>query len=348
MNKMTKKYTRTIEELRRLASMFWPLELSQREAELSVIPKLVETQDQFIAVLSVDVPDLTALFRVVDSSKLSGNMFLKHLVVLADFGGEMLQRINGRFHSLFPSRRLAYLWNGKRHTYAFKRLPIKGVLNNEKLGMSGRTLLREQPLDELHKDVVAILLLGSMSSDEKVAEILSKCEIRNYLGQPSKLDRFIKQRYIWVSRITGGARANALGQAAQNFVKEYVQANLKISRLKIKSSGQLPRVTHTDPETNRPTTFDLVVSVGNKYAAIEVSFQVTTNSTIERKAGQARSRFEQINRAGHRIAYVVDGAGNFQRENAIQTLCAHSHYTVAFSRSELDVLCQFLRKYFAN
>jgi hypothetical protein len=107
-------------------------------------------------------------------------------------------------------------------------------------------------------------------------------------------------------------------------------------------------VTHTDPETNRPTTFDVVVAVGNKYAAIEVSFQVTTNSTIERKAGQARSRFEQINRAGHRIAYVVDGAGNFQRENAIQTLCTHSHCTVAFSRSELDVLCQFLREYFAN
>ncbi|QFS47783.1 hypothetical protein [Nostoc sphaeroides] len=27
---------------------------------------------------------------------------------------------------------------------------------------------------------------------------------------------------------------------------------------------------------------------------IEVSFQVTTNSVIERKAGQAKSRFEQI------------------------------------------------------
>lgn len=85
---------------------------------------------------------------------------------------------------------------------------------------------------------------------------------------------------------------------------------------------------------------------GNKYVAIEVCFQVTTNSVIERKAGQARSRYEQIEHAGHRIAYVLDGAGNFQRETALQTICAYSHCTVAFSRSELELLCTFLKEQF--
>ncbi|MEC4984599.1 MAG: restriction endonuclease, partial [Oscillatoria sp. PMC 1076.18] len=91
-----------------------------------------------------------------------------------------------------------------------------------------------------------------------------------------------------------------------------------------------------------------VVSRQNKYVAIEISFQVTTNSVIERKAGQAKSRFEQINSAGYKIAYILDGAGNFQRENALSTLCFYSHCCVAFSQGELNVLCDFIKNYFAN
>ena len=106
----------------------------------------------------------------------------------------------------------------------------------------------------------------------------------------------------------------------------------------------MPGVTHTDTTTGRLTSFDLVINNGTKYIAVEVSFQVTTNSVIERKAGQARARFEQIEQAGHRVAYVLDGAGNFRRETALRTICSYSHCTVAFSRSELDVLCAFLRE----
>jgi hypothetical protein len=86
------------------------------------------------------------------------------------------------------------------------------------------------------------------------------------------------------------------------------------------------------------------VTNGINHIAIEVGFQVTTNSVIERKAGQARARYEQVERAGHRIAYVLDGAGNFQRETALRTICSYSHCTVAFSRSELDTLCEFVRE----
>ena len=110
------KYRRTINDLRNLASMFWPPELSQKEAEISVIPRLLETQDQFIAILSVDVPDLVNLFRVVDSSKLPANMFVKHLSVLSDFGGEMLQRINNQFELIFPSNAQEFIWNDEKNT----------------------------------------------------------------------------------------------------------------------------------------------------------------------------------------------------------------------------------------
>ena len=142
-----------------------------------------------------------------------------------------------------------------------------------------------------------------------------------------------------------GSRSNNLGQLAQKFVLEYLQKNLNIKDAEFSSNGTIPGVTHTDAQTNRPTTFDIVVSKDNKHIAIEVSFQVTTNSVIERKAGQAQARYNQIDSAGYKIGYVLDGAGNFQRETALQTLCSYSHCTVAFSRSELDVLCEFIRGY---
>ena len=131
--------------------MFWPAKLSQQEAELSVIPKLLETQDQFIAILSVDVRSLDAFFNVVESSKLPTNLFLKHLVVLADFSGEMLQRINREFSELFPSSILHYTCDEQHYSYQFTALPIRGVLNNDKLGISGKTLLNDYPLHDFLK-----------------------------------------------------------------------------------------------------------------------------------------------------------------------------------------------------
>jgi hypothetical protein len=324
--------------------MFWPAELSEEAAKLSVIPILLKTQDEFIAILSVPVPDLHGLFQVVNVSTFSGNLFLKHLVILADFGGEQLQRVNSNFEMLFPSGEMEYLWNGTLHIYSFQALPITH-LTNTRLGLSSQKLLKERKLDKLLQDVAAILIFGSACTNEVTAEILSKCEIGEYLGQSEKLERFIKQRYIWVSRITMGSSSNNLGQLAQQFVLEYVEKNLGIEDAEFQSNGNISGITHTDEQANRPTSFDVVVSKNGKYVAIEVSFQVTTNSVIERKAGQAQARHNQIEKAGYKIAYVVDGAGNFQRETALSTICSYSHCTVAFSRSELDILCEFIREY---
>jgi hypothetical protein len=210
------------------------------------------------------------------------------------------------------------------------------------LKIDGKKLFNKHPLDDLQKDAIAVLLFGS---NHLTNSTLSRCVIGEYLGKPDNLNTFIKQRYIWVSRITGGAKSNSLGQLAQDFVVNYLNQNLKLERFSLTRSGRLPNVTHTDANTGRQTSFDLVVEAEHKYVAVEVSFQVTTNSVIERKAGQARARFEQVNAAGHRIAYVIDGAGNFERETALKTICAHSHCTAAFSRDELDRLCNFITQF---
>ena len=343
-------YRKTLEELESVAAKFWSAELSAQEAEISVLPLLLQTQEQFISLLCVEPQDIERLFDIVKASALPSNLFVKHLVVLADFGGEMLQRVSREFANFFPNGELRYLWRGEAQIYQFRALPKVG-LSNRSLRIDGKTLLQQTTLTDIQKDAIALLCFGSGCADTpQVAATLVRCEVGDYLGKPDAIEAFIRQRYLWVSRVTGGAKSNSLGQLAQQFVRKYLAEHfVSISpNISVSAGGRLPGVSHTDDTTGRETAFDVVVSNGTRFVAVEVSFQVTTNSVIERKAGQARGRYEQVEKVGHRIAYVLDGAGNFQRETALRTLCAHSHCTVAFSRPELDTLCRFIAEYLAG
>lgn len=347
----TSHYRRTVEQLDKVASKFWPQELSQQESELSIIPKLIETQDQFTSILSVSVPDIEEMFQVIDASSLSANLFLKHLIVLADFGGESFKRITSEHQTIFPDNSLTYYWavgaDVEDRIYQFKAFPVKGF-SNSTLRLDATKLLQDDKLTDLQKDAIAVLLFGAASTNETTADVLVKCEISDYLGQADRLEKFIRQRYIWVSRITGGSQSNSLGQLAQQFVRTYLEKNLGIEGVKYKSNGHIPGIRHVDEDDQRLTTFDLVAELDGKFVAIEVSFQVTTNSVIERKSGQAQARYEQIHNAGYKIAYVLDGAGNFERKSALRTICSYSDCTVALSHSELEILCQFIREYFGE
>jgi hypothetical protein len=337
---------RTIEELEKKAVKWWPSELTKKETATSIIPILLSTQDKFISILKLSKEKPTQVFEVLDAAKFPANLFLKHLVVLADFGGEQIQRLNLNFAGLFPvqenfkPRCFEFFWHENKHTYCFTGLPIGGVLNNSKLGIDGNSLSSSQPLSDLKKDMMMILLFGSNAAEPSTAEILQKCEIGNLLGNDEQLERYVKQKYIWVSRITGGAQSNTLGQVAQHYVIDFLKHALATGYV-VTPSGHLAGVTHTEGRTL--TKFDIVVNKGPKAVAIEVSFQVTTNSVIERKAGQAKARYDMIKKTGNSIAYVIDGAGNFQRRSAVSTICQYSDCTVGFSDAEFKVLADFIR-----
>lgn len=148
MSQSNRNYRKTFEELKQVASKFWPSELSEMEANLSVIPLLLKTQDQFINIISIDTPELENLFDLVGASSLPANLFLKHLVILADYGGEMLQRVNNEFATLFPNGKLNYLWKGTQRAYTFKVLP-KRKFSNGTLKIDGKNLLEKHPLSDL-------------------------------------------------------------------------------------------------------------------------------------------------------------------------------------------------------
>ena len=188
-----------------------------------------------------------------------------------------------------------------------------------------------------------LLLHGSgilVNDERKIPEIIQeRCIVGALIGKPGELEQFVKQRYIWVSRITRGATANTLGQVAQAFVKERLLEALPDWDIGRRS---IPGISQNAGNTD--ISFDIIArSPRGRCCAIEVSFQFTTNSTIERKAGQAQSRAQLLHRHGHRIAYVIDGAGNFKRASALGTICKHSDCTVALMPDEIDVLIDFLR-----
>lgn len=342
-------FRRTPKQLRDNASLFWPSDISEKEALVSVIPLLIKTQDSFLSILGVEIANIERLFSIIEASEMPSNLFLKHLMVLSDVGGEMLSRISSNMETLFPGGKFTYEFNGKTMNYEFSELTRGVNLSNKLLHVDGKELFNKQSLNGLVKDVIAILLFGSTSSNDEISRTLSKCEIGNLIGQPELIKKFVKERYIVVSRITVGAQSNSLGQFAQDFVKEEIDNHFKsVKELKVTKNGKIPGIVQFENDgREKPTSFDVLVEYKQRYVAIEVSFQVTTNSVIERKAGQARSRFNQMHESNHSIAYVIDGAGNFDRSSALETICTYSDCTVAFSKREIEFLCEYL-KYFFN
>jgi len=335
-------YRRTQEELKKKAILYWPKELSEKEKTASIIPMLLATQDKFISILDVSdsAPDSWKL-ALSATNELSANLFLKHLMVLSDVSGEIIKRLKNDFVRIFPRRIMTFSWKERIYRYRFRGIPISRI-DNRILGVDGQGIQISQNLKPVTEDAVMLLLHGGAATGGMIPDIVKeRCIIGTLMGEKPKLERFVKQRYIWVSRITGGATANALGQIAQDYVKEFLIKELP--SWEIVRNGSIPGISQTAGETDM--TFDIVAhSPKNEWFAIEVSFQFTTNSTIERKSGQAEARANLLHKAGHKIAYVIDGAGNFERAAALANICRNSDCTVAFSQDEIQILAEFLYK----
>ena len=161
------------------------------------------------------------------------------------------------------------------------------------------------------------------------------------MDDTQRLKEFVSENYLRVSTQIRGERSNALGQIAQRYVISNLQTDLPDWTIR---SGHIPGISHN--EGNTETTFDIVAKSPNgAYFAIEVAFQVTTNSVIERQAGQAQARADLLHKASHHICYVLDGAGNLNfRTSAVGVIMQFSDCTVALSRPEIALLAEYLRK----
>ena len=329
---------RDILDLEASALKFWPAALAEQERELSVVPLLLQTQDSFISFLNVAVKDPFAWKPTLEASGvMNPNMFLKHLMVLSDVGGEYLKNTKKEICKKFEDG-MKFHWNGTDYKYDFKTSE-KGGWDNKTLKVDGKALIQASPISDSLEDVVNLLLFGGSSTVPDVPQsILDKCTIGSLIGRKEELDLFVRQRYIWVSKIIGGATNNSLGYLVQNYVIEHLKNKLPNWDF---SKKTIPNISQND---RTDTSFDIVgKSPNDNYCAMEITFQVTTNSTIERKAGQAKERYNVVHAKGHHIAYIVDGAGNFMRTGALRTILEFSDCTVTFEDKELGKLVEFLK-----
>lgn len=336
------RFTRTLQDLKTKAVLHWPREILEKEAAVSVLPLLLETQDKFISVLTLSDAGPEAWNGILGHvTGLPGNLFLKHLMVLTDLGGEALNKLTP-LSNYFNGGRMNYVWREQNYSYQFQAIVNKTPLTNSALYVTGKKLLKGRGLNAKMQDVAMLLLHGASSYGNTFPDhAQEKCLIGPLLGDSEQLKIFVKQSYIRVSRQLQGATSNTLGHLAEKQVADTLQSELPDWEIK---SGHVPGISHDAGHTE--TAFDIVAkSPNNKYFAIEVSFQETTNSPIERKAGQAEARANLLHEAGHHICYVVDGAGNINvRERAVSILCQFSDCTVAFSPEELQLLARYLRE----
>lgn len=332
---------RDIEDLEANAARFWPTELARREQTTSIIPKLIESQEKFIGILYVADASPRAWKDVLQATKeMPANLFLKHLMVLSNVGGEKTQRYRTNIKDFFSGGTMTFRWKDAEHQYKFRSINGATKWSNAVLRVDGMGLVNGADLSPAMEDVAMLLMHGGASIDQGVpGDILAQCVVGTLIGRKLELDSFVRQRYIQVSRITGGASANKMGQLLQSYVREHLKSALPMwdfSRRTISGISQ--------NEGRTEMSFDLVArSPSGKYCAIEISFQVTTNSTIERKAGQARDRQRALHRRGHKIAYVIDGAGNFERQSAVRTILDHCDYAATIQDGELNRLADFIR-----
>ncbi len=333
------KYQRSIKELQNQASIWWSKELLYEVALNSPSTLLAETFLQFYE-SCIQAKTVNQLIYEFESNSLPLHHNLKHLQVITDVGGEVLKRISSDSQKLFPNGKLNVCYQNAPIEITVCQSDKLFRISNPLLDLDAKGLAKESPRNpELIKATTQLLCLGKFATNYQASEILRKCGFADYIGNKAILDEYLKTRYIAVSRITTGSETNATGQILQKLVKDKLMARLKtyMNKIIISTNGILTVSDHS-------YTSDILVTnrFTNQSIGIEVSFQVTTNSVIERKANEAKNRFLTFTKAGNYTAYVLDGAGNFERVSACTKICESSHCTVAYSEPELDLLTEFI------
>lgn len=346
---MEDKYIRSMAELEKYACMWWPKEIRDYADKLSILQTLLDTQEKFISILKLaDREDSSSIFNIIQASSFSLKCFLKHLMILTDVGAEPLQRINAQFSELFPTGKMSYVINDKNHSYTFKSLPVKSKLNNEKMKVDTKeNMLNDKCDEELTKDVIMLLLYGGACKSSKTRAVMYRCTISDYIGNDELIELHIRQNYIRVSRIIAGRTANDLGNSIQNYAADYLKQILG-DAYNIRTFGTIPGVSINDGKTE--AKFDIVIdkiadeSRYKPYVGVEVSFQETSNSTVERKGQDAAARFLAVVAKRSYVAYIIDGAGNFSRRAAGDVMCANSHCNIGCTQEEFQVLAEFIKE----
>ena len=331
---------KTVEQLQENSVRWWPSDILKTAALISPAVMIKNSHPIFLKTL-VELPtNVTDVREALHSIPMPFNLFLKHLLILADFGGELVKRIHLDRRKLFPaSMDFRISIDGIDHLISVDGFLNSNSMNNSKLKIDGQSIIEPTAALDIQVDLAQIVLFGNFATDHALAITLQSCDLFKFVGHDNDLRDFISTRYLDVSRIGRGADANALGQALQIEVDKRLKSILGRD-YEIQQNGKITIA-------GRTLTSDLLVVHNGKSVAIEVAFQVTTNSTIERKATDAAKRKSDLNRLGIASCYVLDGIGIFERRAALSKILNQSDLVVNFSEDDAMTLASFIQEWCA-
>lgn len=137
---------------------------------------------------------------IQQNTSLSGPIFLKHLMVMSDLGGEALNKLPP-LSNYCPNGVLEFNWRDSISEYQFKTIHKKCSLTNSSLQVDAKKLLMGGKFNDKMVDVAMLLLFGSSGvNDSLPIEVKDRCLIGTLIGQGEELERFARENYIRVSR----------------------------------------------------------------------------------------------------------------------------------------------------
>jgi len=327
--------------IERTALGTWPDVIRKQAAR----DPLFDSHSQFVdELLDLDLRP-NELRKSLNKVNMPFPMFLKHLMILADFGGEPLRLIHQRRMHVFQNAKskVAFLVidrRGRKFRLQIREFHRKSRFDLKALGVTPEQMLSTSPATELQIDTALVLLTGHESVNSVLSGQLANSRvgdvIRRHRGNKSAFNTFLSARYLEVSSQVRGARSNRLGQLMQHNVQSALQKELGSNYIFGKKIGKKSYdiVIQRAPSSSRPGS--------KKSVAIEVLFQETTNSTIERKGNLARAgrRSKSVARC-----FVIDGYGAFKRESAVKKMIDRSDFSSNANPQQLKLLAQFVRQF---
>jgi hypothetical protein len=331
-------------QLRNCALLYWPPQIRAEVASQSFLDTMMATYPLFRQVMhdSRDFNSLLANIRILNNSnELPMNVFLRHCMLFSDLGWEAIKKWFGdAYAEVFPEGLLT-AQNLQQAIPLIRQGKIR--TSSAHITSSYDYALKEAERQQIEA-LIFVLFYGSDVNDQ----VMGKCNLAVYLSDDGSLfDADSQVKYIQVSRQTGGAAAAIGGSLLENRIAidpitellstEYPNLRFSMSKEHEFATGQ------------RMTSDQWFVSeVNNRAVALEVSFQETTNSTIERKRrdAQNRQRLFPINVVS---AFVLDGVGTLDhRHNAVRDIIQYSDIVVSARPDQVEYLGRFIGNFLSG
>jgi hypothetical protein len=330
----------SIDELRDRALLWWPDEIRKEVATASFKDAMLVTFPIFQQTLK-ECTDLGSLIQKVkelnEEDKLPANLFLRHCMLFTDLGWEAVKKWYGEetYSEMFPDGKFKVgeiEFEMPKATNSKVRTKSKDIQESYSYELSS---------DQLEQIIACIKLLF-MGSHSSLSQ-LERCNLSNYFddedGELFVADATMK--YISVSKQTSGAEAAGSGDILEkNIAIEPINAYLS------ENFPELEYVSKTSHEfvAGHPLVSDqwFVNEENYRAVALEVSFQETTNSVIERKRKDAENR-KNLFPDNCKSAFVIDGVGSIEhRQNAVREILSNADIVVTAHADEISRLAEYI------